>query len=71
MRRKTKILCVGMTQRKIGAASQIRTGHRVPWAGAPWEPSDLAIEKMDEVASYAEKNKNPLRRNDTEENWSC
>ena len=26
MRRKTKILCVGMTQRKIGAASQIRTG---------------------------------------------
>ena len=26
MRRKTKILCVEVTQRKIGAASQIRTG---------------------------------------------
>ena len=40
-----------------GAASQIRTGHRVPWAGAPWEPSDLAIEKADEVASFARKTK--------------
>ena len=44
-----------------GAASQIRTGYRVPWGMAPWEPSDLAIEKADEVASYAEINKNPLR----------
>ena len=44
-----------------GAASQIRTGYRVPWGTAPWEPSDLAIEKADEVASYAEINKNPLR----------
>ena len=25
------------------------------------EPSDLAIEKADEIASYAEINKNPLR----------
>ena len=44
---------------KHGAASQIRTGHRVPWAGAPWEPSDLTIEKRMRSPVLPGKQKSP------------
>ena len=71
MRWKTKNPLHRNDAEEIGEAHQIRTGNRVPRGRAPWEPSDLTIKKRMRPPVMRWKTKNPLHRNDAEENWSC